>query len=227
MKKTLLTALIAAVIVIPIALGGSYFYFKSNSTKKQTADNDAIVQKSSLQKELEKKLKSEGKFLLQLPAPKLTETQTGQSQWISFTTLESHELYLKDPKNPDNYLFLDSQGNLKENGKTIHKMVLHAELLHSAGKKWLFVDNMTLNTDMSNWQLFWASREKREPQVKLESYTAHKMADSFMRTELLEPQAAWRRAAHDRRGFAELQFSACRQSLQCTGIKSWDLKLWR
>jgi len=136
---------------------------------------------------MEKRFARADKILLMAPYT-LPAEATVRSVTADTAALATHQLYLKprgDRKEGD-YLYIDAEGAVFRRGTRVSAMTSHVELLITPGRRTLFVDDVPVAKDLADWEVYWVADGESQPPVKSHSLPRMRVADSFMRHDLLD-----------------------------------------
>jgi hypothetical protein len=132
---------------------------------------------------LERALARQGKVLLPIAAA-VPEGRAGQTIAVGLADLRRHELYLRDPGNDGNWLYLNDQGQILSRGGVLATVQRSVELLLVPSGVALFADAVPWGADTSTWQAFWVSAPDTGAVPEAKVIPRLEVRDDFARMEL-------------------------------------------
>ena len=138
---------------------------------------------ASARRSLEERLAAAGRILLMVPYG-VPADGAGRSIRFDRDTLCVTPLYLRHRDDSERYLFVAEDGSMVRDGVAAGAVAKGGELRIDAAGQTLLLDGRVALADLSDWEVFWAGMEEKQPQVQDASYPAIEFSDGFMRHEL-------------------------------------------
>ncbi|MFT5128244.1 MAG: hypothetical protein ACI8W8_001853 [Rhodothermales bacterium] len=101
-------------------------------------------------------------------------------------TVRTHQLYLRSPQDPGDYLLVNDAGTLVRAGLTLPQSWSEGELVLSRDRLTLFLDGHPFPANLANWDAFWVSGDDQAPELEITENAIFNISDSFMRKDLGE-----------------------------------------
>ena len=192
MKKLLFAIGMLLALGIPAAIVGIIVSTTGPKGRPPERIDDPVAVRS-VRDQLEERLEKFNKLLLQADYSFPTG-EAARSLVFDATALKTHELYFKDLKSADKFVFVDSSGALRDSSKTGGGLRLKesGEILVNAEGTWLFLDGVPYGRNLKGWACYWAATKATAPKLTEQTFPRRQMNDSFMRTTLTGDNAAWR-----------------------------------